>query len=144
MFMRKNLKGLIAVMLMLFCVNIIGYSQSIILNKKGDTLLVFSLDQSRFLLKEFSKVEMLELTNEVNERQLKLLRDIIENKDNVIIKKESLYKNEKLLLDECLQDKSLIENDVLQLKEQVKNQKVQKTVIITLSLILLTFTTLKL
>lgn len=129
---------------MLFCVNIIGYSQSIILNKKGDTLLVFSLDQSRFLLKECSKVEMLELTNDVNEKQLKLLRDIIENKENVIIKKESLYKNEKLLLDECLQDKSLIENDVLQLKEQVKNQKIQKTVIITLSLILLTLTTLKL
>ena len=129
---------------MLFCVNIIGYSQSIILNKKGDTLLVFSLDQSRFLLKEFSKVEMLELTNEVNEKQLGILRNIIENKENVIIKKESLYKNEKLLLDECLQDKSSLEHNVFELKEQVKNQKVQKTVIITISLILLTFTTLKL
>ena len=131
-------------MLMLFCVNIIGYSQSIILNKKGDTLLVFSLDQSRFLLKEFSKVEMLELTNEVNEKQLGILRNIIENKENVIIKKESLYKNEKLLLDECLQDKSSLEHNVFELKEQVRNQKVQKTVIITLSLILLTLTTLKL
>lgn len=129
---------------MLFCVNITGYSQSIILDKKGDTLLVFSLEQSRFLLKECSKVEMLELTNEVNEKQLKLLRDIIENKENVIIKKESLYKNEKLLLDECLQDKSGLEHNVFELKEQVRNQKVQKTVIITLSLILLTLTTLKL
>ncbi len=87
---------------------------------------------------------MLEITNEVNERQLGILRNVIENKENVIIKKESLYKNEKLLLDQCLQDKSSVENDVLELKEQVRNQKVQKTVIITLSLILLTLTTLKL
>jgi hypothetical protein len=129
---------------MIFCVNITGYSQSIILDKKGDTLFVFSLEQSRFLLKECSRVEMLELTNEVNERQLKSLREIIENKENVIIKKESLYKNEKLLLDECLQDKSSLEHNVFELKEQVRNQKVQKTVIITLSLILLTLTTLKL
>jgi len=129
---------------MIFFVNIIGYSQSIILDKKGDTLFVISLDQSRFLLKECSKVEMLELTNEVNERQLGLLRNIIEEKDNVIIKKETLYKNEKLLLDECLQDKSSVEHNVLELKEQLRNQKVQKTVIITLSLILLTLTTLKL
>lgn len=129
---------------MIFCVNITGYSQSIILDKKGDTLFVFNLEQSRFLLKECSRVEMLELTNEVNERQLKLLREIIENKENVIIKKESLYKNEKLLLDECLQDKSSLEHNVFELKEQVRNQKVQKTVIITLSLILLTLTTLKL
>jgi hypothetical protein len=144
MFMRKNLKGLTAVMLMLFCVNIIGYSQSIILNKKGDTLFVLTLDQSKFLIKECSKVEMLELTNEVNEKQLGLLRNIIEEKENVITKKETLYKNEKLLLDECLQDKSSIEHNIIELKEQVKTQKVQKTVIITLSLILLTLTTLKL
>ena len=129
---------------MIFCVNITGYSQSIILDKKGDTLLVFSLDQSRFLLKECSKVEMLEITNEVNERQLGILRNVIEEKENVIIKKETLYKNEKLLLDECLQDKSSVEHNVLELKEQLRNQKVQKTVIITLSLILLTLTTLKL
>jgi len=129
---------------MIFFVNIIGYSQSIILDKKGDTLFVISLDQSRFLLKECSKVEMLELTNEVNERQLGILRNVIEEKDNVIIKKETLYKNEKLLLDECLQDKSSVEHNVLELKEQLRNQKVQKTVIITLSLILLTLTTLKL
>ena len=87
---------------------------------------------------------MLELTNEVNERQLGILRNVIEEKDNVIIKKETLYKNEKLLLDECLQDKSSLEHNVFELKEQVRNQKVQKTVIITLSLILLTLTTLKL
>jgi len=129
---------------MLFCVNIIGYSQSIILNKKGDTLFVLTLDQSKFLIKECSKVEMLELTNEVNEKQLGLLRNIIEEKENVITKKETLYKNEKLLLDECLQDKSSIEHNIIELKEQVKTQKVQKTVIITLSLILLTLTTLKL
>lgn len=144
MFMKNNLKGLIAVVLMIFCVNIIGYSQSIILDKKGDTLFVISLEQSRFLLKECNKVEMLELTNEVNERQLGILRNVIEEKDNVIIKKETLYKNEKLLLDECLQDKSSVEHNVLELKEQLRNQKVQKTVIITLSLILLTLTTLKL
>lgn len=129
---------------MIFCVNITGYSQSIILDKKGDTLFVISLEQSRFLLKECNKVEMLELTNEVNERQLGILRNVIEEKDNVIIKKETLYKNEKLLLDECLQDKSSVEHNVFELKEQLRNQKVQKTVIITLSLILLTLTTLKL
>lgn len=129
---------------MIFCVNITGYSQSIILNKKGDTLFVLTIDQSRFLIKECSKVEMLELTNEVNERQLGLLRDIIEKKEDVIIKKETLYKNEKLLLDECLQDKSSIENDILQLKKDIKKQKVQKSVIIGLSIILLTLTTLKL
>ena len=144
MFMKNNLKGLIAVVLMIFCVNITGYSQSIILDKKGDTLFVISLEQSRFLLKECNKVEMLELTNEVNERQLGILRNVIEEKDNVIIKKETLYKNEKLLLDECLQDKSSVEHNVFELKEQLRNQKVQKTVIITLSLILLTLTTLKL
>lgn len=144
MFMRNNLKGLIAVVLMIFCVNIIGYSQSIILDKKGDTLFVISLEQSRFLLKECNKVEMLELTNEVNERQLGILRGIIEEKDNVIIKKETLYKNEKLLLNQCLQDKSSIDSNVLQLKKDIRTQKVQKTVIITISLILLTLTTLKL
>jgi hypothetical protein len=124
-------------------VNIIGYSQSIILNKKGDTLFVLTIEQSRFLIKECSKVEMLELTNEVNEKQLGILRDVIEKKENVIIKKESLYKNEKLLLDECLQDKSSVENDVLELKQNLKNQKLQKTVIIGISIILLTLTTLK-
>jgi hypothetical protein len=128
---------------MIFCVNIIGYSQSIILNKKGDTLFVLTIEQSRFLIKECSKVEMLELTNEVNEKQLGILRDVIEKKENVIIKKESLYKNEKLLLDECLQDKSSVENDVLELKQNLKNQKLQKTVIIGISIILLTLTTLK-
>lgn len=86
---------------------------------------------------------MLELTNEVNEKQLGILRDVIEKKENVIIKKESLYKNEKLLLDECLQDKSSVENDVLELKQNLKNQKLQKTVIIGISIILLTLTTLK-
>lgn len=124
--------------------SIIGYSQSIILNKKGDTLFVFNLEQSRFLIKECSKVEMLELTNEVNERQLRLLREILENKENVINKKDSLYKNEKLLLDQCLQDKSGVDNDVLELNKEVKRQKVQKAVIITISLILFTLTTINL
>jgi len=114
------------------------------LNKKGDTLFVFNLEQSRFLIKECSKVEMLELTNEVNERQLRLLREIVENKENVINKKDSLYKNEKLLLDQCLQDKSGVDNDILELNKEVKRQKVQKAVIITISLILLTLTTINL
>jgi hypothetical protein len=144
MCINKSLKGLIVLVLMMFCVSIIGYSQSIILNKKGDTLFVFNLEQSRFLIKECSKVEMLELTNEVNERQLRLLREILENKENVINKKDSLYKNEKLLLDQCLQDKSGVDNDVLELNKEVKRQKVQKAVIITISLILLTLTTINL
>lgn len=124
--------------------NTISYSQSIILNKSGDTLFVFTLTQSKFLLKESFRADKLEYELNVEKKQNELLRGVIENKENVIDKKDSLYRNEKLLLDSCVQDKSSIEHDVLQLKSEVKKQKIQKNVIITLSLILLTLTTLKL
>lgn len=124
--------------------NTISYSQSIILNKSGDTLFVFTLPQSKFLLKESFRADKLEYELNVEKKQNELLRGVIENKENVIDKKDSLYRNEKLLLDSCVQDKSSIEHDVLQLKSEVKKQKIQKNVIITLSLILLTLTTLKL
>lgn len=124
--------------------NTLSYSQSIILNKSGDTLFVFTLPQSKFLLKESFRADKLEYELNVEKKQNELLRGVIENKENVIDKKDSLYRNEKLLLDSCVQDKSSIEHDVLQLKSEVKKQKIQKNVIITLSLILLTLTTLKL
>ena len=144
MYMIKSLKGLIAVVLILFCLNITSYSQSIILNKTGDTLLVFTLPQSKFLLKESFRAEKLQFELDVHEKQMAILRDILENKENVIDKKDSLYQNEKLLLDSCVQDKSSLEHDVLQLKSEIKKQKIQKNVIITLSIILLTLTSLKL
>lgn len=107
------------------------YSQKVILNEKGDTSVIFSLNQSRYLLKAVYKVNELDSLNEICEHQNRL-HDSIHVFDNKIIANDSIiHKNDTTAISLKQYEVDKEKSKRLEAEKATKRQKVYKWVIVT-------------
>lgn len=107
-----------------------GYSQSIMLNERGDTLVCFSVSQSKFLLKQCYRTEELDTLLSLCEKQNAELDSI--NKRNSVIMlnyKEIADNNTKIIGIKDYQIEKLNES-LSQTNKDVRKQKVYKWIAI--------------
>lgn len=114
-----------------------GFSQKPMLNDK-DTVICFTIPQSKFLLKKYYQAEELFVLDSICEAQLSTLK-LVNSSNESIIKKQSIMvknKEEETRLKE-LEISSL--NELISDKEkEIKKQKTQKWGFITLGVALIT------
>ena len=123
----KKLSALSICLILNFVSCLTAYSQKITLVNE-DTLICFTSNQSKFLLKEVYRTEMLDTllqlelkTNEQKTSQINLLE---KNFDLLRLKERNL--NEIILNQDAI--KNSYESDIKRLRRQLYFQKVQKTI----------------
>ncbi len=124
---------LIMLLYLLLLASIQLYSQTTILNKK-DTLVCFSVPQSKYLLKKYHEAATFRQLNSVCERQLFFSDSVVAAEKEIILNQSLIIKNK----DEVV---SLKDYEITNLKEQLKSQvrktntqKVYKVIAITAGL----------
>lgn len=94
--MLPSIKTLIVLVLCFWLKSSIVFSQAITLNSKGDTLLCFSVPQSKFLLKTYYGLEECKATDSITTNENKALKTIVSLKDSQILSlKEITAKTEQ-------------------------------------------------
>ena len=101
--------------------NLRAYSQRVVLDEKRDTMICFTVNQSKFLLKKVYELEKCDTLKSICNRQLVFKDKIIENKDTVI-------KSLKMINDNVNSMLKLKEHEVDRLKSalQVANDEARK------------------
>jgi hypothetical protein len=82
--MLQNIKTLILLTLLLWLKSSIVFSQYITLDSKGDTLICFTQNKAKFLLKSYYELQEVKALDSVNTAEIKALKTTIKSKDKVI------------------------------------------------------------
>jgi hypothetical protein len=75
-----------------------GYSQKVILNEKKDTMICFTVNQSKFLLKKVYQAEECDTLRKICETQSLLKDTILSNKEKEITALKMIYDNTNTML----------------------------------------------
>ena len=101
--------------------NLRAYSQRVVLDEKRDTMICFTVNQSKFLLKKVYELEKCDTLKSICDSQLVLKDKIIKNKNSEIVAISMMNDNINSML-------KLKEHEVDRLKSalQVANDEVRK------------------
>ena len=118
------------------------FSQKLILDDQ-DTLICFTPEQSKFLLKEVTKLELLKKQDSINTLILAEQDSIIITQKSVIQTKNNIISTNNQLSDICEQQLSVKKNELqLTRKELVRQKRRKKASLISGSVIATILTTL--
>lgn len=108
--------------------NIQAYSQITTLNSKGDTLICFSTEQSRFLLKAYYKSKECAEIDSINKVQLSVCDSTIKSSGIIIESLETILTNKDSII--VLKDAQIVvkESNIKSLNKEVKKQRFLKVV----------------
>lgn len=103
-----------------------SYAQTIVVDSKNDTTICFTINQSRFLLKEHYRAELNDSLLAICSEQSSILNSIVENDKLVISTLMEKEENSNLIranLASVITDK---DNEIALLNKEVKRQKRHK------------------
>lgn len=126
----KNIRKSIGWVLLLLCVHMTAFSQSIILNNSGDTLSCFPLPQSRFLLKNVFKVEELNKLLNVSQALNENYRKDLIKADSVIYRKDEIIVIRNRVIDLKNQEITGLGFALASARQEIRRQKVYKWIAI--------------
>jgi len=92
----------------------------------GDTVTIFSLEQSKELTKRNEKLKDCQRTNEITEQQLTERDTTIANLKSVIVNQEIVEQNYQIIIQEKNDLKDICEMEKGTLTKEVKRQKLRK------------------
>lgn len=104
----------------------ISYAQTVVVDSKNDTTICFTVNQSKFLLKEHYRAELNDSLLEICSEQSSILNSIISNDKLVIsalMEKEENLNLIRTNLTSVITDK---DNEIALLQKEVKRQKRHK------------------
>jgi hypothetical protein len=102
------------------------FSQSTVLNDKGDTTICFSLPQAKFLLKQHYQVQMIDSLNSICETQLDLCDSINLSSLQAYEKYENLLLNKDEVINVKDYEINTLKTVVNNQKKEIKKQKIFK------------------
>ncbi|OQA33118.1 MAG: hypothetical protein BWY54_01001 [Candidatus Dependentiae bacterium ADurb.Bin331] len=110
--------------------NLTVFSQQTVFTKTGDTLIAFTLEQSKFLLKKVYEVNELKELDSLNRLQLDYCDSVFVSNEQVILDQENIVLNQKEIIE--LKDYQISKlNEQLEIeRKNVRRQKLFKWVAI--------------
>jgi hypothetical protein len=102
------------------------FSQTLILNEKGDTTICFTIGQGKYLLGEHYKLQECQALLNVCESQLILTDSVTKNQQLNIGGYKNVISNQSILLSSQATEIKTLEGNVEQEQKNVRTQKVYK------------------
>lgn len=102
------------------------FSQTLILNERGDTTICFTIGQSKYLLGEHYKLQECQALLNVCESQLILTDSVTKNQQLNIGGYKNVISNQSILLSSQATEIKTLEGNVEQEQKNVRTQKVYK------------------
>ena len=139
MFTLTRLKKLTILMSMALLINSKLYSQKAILNDLNDTVICLSIDQSKFILSELTRLEYKDSLVNIQQTEINLLNQSIKEYQNIgNMQSNQLQLAQNNLEIQSVQINSLkLQNEELELK--IKKETRKKKIAIVLGLLLTGF-----
>lgn len=139
MFTLTRLKKLTILMSMALLINSKLYSQKAILNDLNDTVICLSINQSKFILSELTRLEYKDSLVNIQQTEINLLNQSIKEYQNIgNMQSNQLQLAQNNLEIQSVQINSLkLQNEELELK--IKNETRKKKIAIVLGLLLTGF-----
>lgn len=102
--------------------SITSFGQTVVIDGQ-DTMVCFTPEQSKFILKEVTKVEYLEEKDSINTQLLAEQDSLIQNHNEIIANKDSIIANRQEAFDVCKDDLDITRNNLDATKKDLKKQK---------------------
>lgn len=103
------------------------------LNESKDTLICFSINQSKFLLKKSVEAEWLDSLNTLSGKEILNMQKVIQTKDSIISIKEKIIKNNELDSKVLEEEKDLCYSDVAKKQEKIEKLKLLNKITVAVS-----------